>query len=239
MKLSKRLEHLAAMVSKNKRVADIGTDHGWLPIKLVLEGIATKAIAMDLREGPLSRAMIHIKEYGLEERIQTRLSDGMQELHKNEVDTIVIAGLGGELMIDILKERPDLYQKEFILSPHSEWKAVRQFLREQRMDIVDEDMVLDEKKYYIIIKTKGQKFHEDSKLGVSKHDDLECRDLFGPILIQKKHPVLRTYLEKEQIQYTRILQLLEQKDLDANGQARMREIKQYLDRIEKTWSEIR
>ncbi len=244
MKLSKRLEHLASMVSKNSKVADIGTDHALLPIKLVLEGTAQCAIAMDLRSGPLERAREHIKAYGLEEKIQTRLSDGMRELRENEADSIVIAGLGGELMIEILRAREDLFHKEFILSPHSEWKAVRKYLREQGLNIVDEDMVLDERnKYYIMLKVKGSAHRDgnDSRGNHGKTVDPDASgryDCFGAILIQKKHPVLLSYLDREEKMYMRILNDLRKKNPGENLQLRIRAIRNYLEMIQTTRCEM-
>ena len=101
--LSKRLEAVAGLIKRNGTLADVGTDHGYIPIAMVLRGHVEKAIAMDLRTGPLERARKHITAYGLEDRIETRLSDGVSALAKNEADSIVVAGMGGELVIHILE----------------------------------------------------------------------------------------------------------------------------------------
>ena len=95
VRLSSRLERIASMVKDNAVLADIGTDHGFIPVKLVDEGRIQKAIACDLRSGPLERARAHIREYGLENQIETRLSDGLCEIVAGEVDTVLIAGMGG------------------------------------------------------------------------------------------------------------------------------------------------
>ena len=102
VRISDRLRTVAHMCNKGAVVADIGTDHGYLPIYLVQEGIAPSAIAMDLRKGPLEKAKKHICDNCLEDRIQTRLSDGLEKLSENEDDIIIfideihtIVGAGG------------------------------------------------------------------------------------------------------------------------------------------------
>lgn len=122
MKLSKRLETIASFIPEGSKVADIGTDHGYIPIHLVQEGKATHAIAMDVRTGPLCRAQSHIAEAGLSDMIEVRLSDGLLKLEKDEADCVVIAGMGGELMIHILEEGRHLwdYIPNWVLSPQSE-----------------------------------------------------------------------------------------------------------------------
>ena len=102
MKLSKRLELVASFVPKGSRIADIGTDHGHLPICLVEQGICPGAVAMDVGRGPLGRANAHIREHGLSGVIETRLSDGLARLRPGEADTVVMAGMGGQLVIHIL-----------------------------------------------------------------------------------------------------------------------------------------
>ena len=104
MKLSKRLEMIASFVKPGSRLADIGTDHGYIPIALTERGVILSALAMDVRKGPLERAREHIGEAGLAEQIETRLSDGLEKLKAGEADTVVIAGMGGELEIHILEE---------------------------------------------------------------------------------------------------------------------------------------
>lgn len=102
MKLSKRMQAVAAMVSPGNVLADIGTDHGYVPIALVQEHVIPRAIAMDINEGPLERATAHIREYHLESLIETRRSNGVEMLREGEADSILIAGMGGELIIGIL-----------------------------------------------------------------------------------------------------------------------------------------
>ena len=104
IKLSKRMKAVSSMVTPGGMLADIGTDHGYVPISLVQRKKVKRAIAMDVNIGPLQRANEHIREFKLEEYIETRLSDGVEKLEVGEVDSILIAGMGGELVIRILTE---------------------------------------------------------------------------------------------------------------------------------------
>ena len=122
MELSKRLKAVAGLVTEGASVADIGTDHGYVPIWLIQSGRAAKVIAMDVNEGPLERARGHIRSKRLENVIFTRKSDGLQALHVGEADTMIAAGMGGGLVIRILENSPEITAdlKEFILQPQSE-----------------------------------------------------------------------------------------------------------------------
>ena len=98
IQISRRLQSVAAFVQEGKRLAEVGCDHGYIPIYLLQKKKIEKAIAMDINQGPLMRAKEHIQEWGLENYIDTRLSDGVKALKPNEVQSIVIAGMGGPLM---------------------------------------------------------------------------------------------------------------------------------------------
>lgn len=183
------------MALEKSRVADVGTDHGYIPIALVERGIAVNAIAMDLRPGPLRRAEDHIRQAGLWGMIQTRLSDGLSKLSPGEADVAVIAGMGGELIIHILDEGRHVWQDmgRFILSPQSDLDKVRRYLREQGFGFIDEAMVEEEGKFYTVMavsQTEGMPWIPAW--------DQESIYLYGPVLIEKKDPVLLRFLDKEQ-----------------------------------------
>ncbi len=154
MELSGRLQAVASLVTAGHRVVDIGTDHAYIPIYLVRKGLADSAIAMDINEGPLKRAKEHVKESGMEGKIGLRLSDGFEKLRPSEADTAVLAGMGGPLMIRLLKEYPEtvLSLQELILQPQSEIAKVRAFLLEEGFFFLREDMVKDDGKYYPMMK---------------------------------------------------------------------------------------
>jgi len=149
--MKERLQILADMVSEVRCIADIGTDHGFLPIELVRTGKAHFAIAMDIASGPLERAKAHICEAGLSDRIECRLSDGFDKLDPQEADAAVIAGMGGDLMADIISRKPYAV-RELILSPHSHPEKVRAVLRICGYCIREERMIADDNKYYVFIK---------------------------------------------------------------------------------------
>lgn len=192
--LSKRLKALANMVTDGNRLADIGTDHGYIPIYLCQTGKIPSALAMDIGKGPLQQAQTHIAEHGLSEQIKTRLSDGMAALQFGEADTILIAGMGGGLVMKILSEGAEKLtgKEELILQPQSEIALVREFLRVRNFQILNEDMILEDGKYYPMMKVSQQKAAEQTKILPQ-----EVADAFGPVLLQKRHPVLKEWLEWE------------------------------------------
>ena len=153
-RLSERMKRIADLVTPGLTVADVGTDHAFIPVFLVSEGRSPRALAMDVNQGPLQRAAEHIRQYGMQDRIETRLSDGLQNMRRGEAESIIISGLGGNLMIRILSAGEDVLAqvKELILQPQSEIARVCAFLREQGWMIADEDMVLEDGKYYRMMK---------------------------------------------------------------------------------------
>lgn len=152
--LSDRLSAIVSMVTPGNRVCDIGCDHGFVPIYLVKQGISPSALAMDVREGPLSQAKIHIRDYNLENLIQTRLSDGLSAFRAGEAETLICAGMGGRLLMRILSEEADKAAsfRELILQPQSEVGQFRAFLRRQGYLCVDENMIEEDGKFYPMMK---------------------------------------------------------------------------------------
>ena len=102
--LNNRLNLCASMVRKGKRIADIGTDHAYLPVWLVRAGFASFALACDIKAEPLSQGELTIKKYHAEDLVKTRLCDGLNAVSPDEVDDIIIAGMGGETIVHILSE---------------------------------------------------------------------------------------------------------------------------------------
>ncbi len=197
MRLSDRLELVVSFVKPGSRVADVGTDHGYVPIALIERQIAESAIAMDVRQGPLDRAEEHILQHGLENRIGVRLSDGVEKLEAGEADTVIAAGMGGQLIIHILEGGRRLGQDvaHWILSPQSEPDKVRYYLQENGFVISREDMVEEEGKYYVVM---------DAVPGVMRELS-PAEALYGPCLIRGRNPVLKKFLEHESALYGQIL----------------------------------
>ena len=192
IRISDRLRIVAHMCDKGAVVADIGTDHGYLPIYLVQEGIAPSAIAMDLRKGPLEKAKKHICDNCLEDRIQTRLSDGLEKLSKNEADIITICGMGGRLIADIVTKGKDVITQNTILvvSPQSEVGEFRHFLVSQGFEIEDEQMLKEDGKYYFVIKCRKSEESVCSEFSETQYQ-------YGWKLLDSKDKTLYEYLIKE------------------------------------------
>lgn len=166
LKLCARLKACADFVSNAQIVADIGTDHALLPIYLLRHGLSKGAIACDLRPGPLKSARANIRLYGLDQKISCRLSDGLDALKPEEIDTVIIAGLGGESIIKII-ENSFLLEKDnnikIILQPMSKLESLRLFLRENSLFINEEKLVLDRGHIYTVMELRysNELRHED------------------------------------------------------------------------------
>lgn len=217
MKLSERLQAVCNLTSGGNCVADIGTDHAYLPMELIRQGKYHLAIAMDINEGPLERAREHIEKEKLQERIQTRLSDGLEALEPGECSSVVIAGMGGALTIQILEHGKELRDtiSEWILQPQSELYKVRQYLLENGYIICREDMVFEDGKFYPMFQVRK---------GVDQpYTEMEL--LYGRHLLREKHPILVAYLLKEiKTKEQIIMKLQEQKQNPERVQELQREI---------------
>ena len=216
MPLSERLTAVANLITPGLRVADVGCDHGYLSIHLIKNNISRHVIAMDVRVGPLERAMDHVNEAGLEGDIELRLSDGLDALNEDEVDCVVLAGMGGRLMIDILDRGSErcLEIQEFILQPQSEIETLRHFLEDNGYRIISEDIVLEDDKFYPMMKV----IHGNMDLG----SDVYYR--YGSILLREQHPILRAYLRRERNMLLEIRTGLLASEETERVEARLREI---------------
>lgn len=229
MQLSERLTKVVSMVTDGNRLADVGTDHGYVPIYLYESHRIPGAIAMDIGKGPLERAKLHIAESGLSDVIETRLSDGLGALKAGEADSIVIAGMGGPLMIKILSAHPEVTAsaKELILQPQSEISQVRAWLGDQSYEITEEHMVFEEGKYYPMFKAMKNP-------GMRKPDPLECK--FGCLKKLQEPEILIAFLQKEIAAKKDILQKLTENTTE-KSKARAEELRLLISDYEKTLSE--
>ena len=203
-RIPKRMLAIANLVDNSKVLADVGCDHAYISINLLEKGKVERIIASDLREGPLNIARDNIRLYGFEDRIETRLCAGLCGYEAGEVDTILISGMGGMLVKEILSESIDVVKMAdtLILEPQSDLRVVRAYLKDIGFEIIDEDMLNEGGKYYQIIKAVK------SKERIEDCDDLGAmaENEFGPILIKKKHPVLLEFLKKRKHHFERLLQ---------------------------------
>ena len=151
--LKGRLSCCARLVREGSRLADIGTDHGYLPIALCEAGRIPCAVACDINEGPLQSARENISRHGLSDRIVTREGDGLAPVSADEADDIVIAGMGGELIAAILDRCPWVKDgtKRMILQPMTRHEALSRWLYENGFAILRQEAVYGDGKYYTVI----------------------------------------------------------------------------------------
>jgi ribosomal protein L11 methyltransferase (prmA) len=224
MRLSKRLQTIADFVKKGAVVADIGTDHAHIPIYLIKNNIISKAYACDINIGPLEKAGENIKYFGVQ-NIELRLSNGLEKLKTDEADTVIIAGMGGELITDILERGRRFFEskRKFILSPHTKIDEVRKYLLSNGFEITKEDMCIDEGKFYTVM---------EAKYTENKEMYSEAEFLYGKYLIENKHPVLLRFLKKEEAKYISILSNI------GLNEERKTELRHRLDIIKETINEM-
>ncbi len=148
--LSKRLNAVASLVKSGSSVADVGTDHGYIPVYLVKNNISPFAVAMDINEKPLASCKALVKEEGLEDIIQTRLSNGLEKLNKGECDTVIIAGMGAEMIVDILSNCDFVNELHLILQPMTHPELARKYLFDNGFEINNDFIITDGKHSYSI-----------------------------------------------------------------------------------------
>lgn len=237
--LSKRLETVASCVSTSGTVADIGCDHGFTSIYLIENEMAKCGIAMDINKGPLEKAKQHIAQAGLKDKIETRLSDGLDKLEAGEADTILISGMGGALIRDILMKEKDktLSVDELVLSPQSEIYLVRKCLHELGFFIEMEKMVFDMGKYYVAIKAVNKNKNITGSVDDSKIIYDESDYVYGKYLIDTKDKILCEFLDKEKERMERVIVSLRKSGMSEEDISKQKISSEY-DLLRKTISRI-
>ena len=155
MELTPRLRAMAEQVPRGAKLADIGTDHGYLPVWLILNGVVDTAIASDLREGPLDRARQTAAHYGTAEQISFRLCGGLDGIARSEVDHIAIAGMGGDTIAQILAAAPWTRDKTLLLQPMTALPALRRWLGQNGYAIRAERVAREGQRLYSIWTVTG------------------------------------------------------------------------------------
>lgn len=208
MELTKRLEAIACFVSPGSIVADVGTDHGYIPIYLVEKGIINQAYAMDINAGPLERAHKNIQTKGFASSIETILSDGLEALEGRKVDVLIIAGMGGMLIKKILEEAKEqlLCIPDMILSPHLDVDMVRRTIHGLGYCIEKETMVEEEGKFYpILVCHHGHEIYNNR---------IEYK--YGKKMLEGNHPTYRLFLMKQKTSLEAIVNRLEHSNTPAS-----------------------
>ena len=182
--LSPRLDAIAALVPNGARIADVGTDHALLPVKLLLSGRCSSAVATELRPGPLSRAKSNAEKYGVE-KIRFILCDGLEEIRPGEVDTVIIAGMGGENIAGILERAPWTNDGvTLLLQPMSRPEELRRFLCSAGFEITSERLVMDSGRIYSVICARGGEpaSYTEAELYTGRYEQISGEALFLPLL---------------------------------------------------------
>lgn len=190
VKLTPRLQAIADKVPPGSRVADIGTDHAYIPVYLLVNRLSPNVIATDSRQGPLATAGDNLNLFSLSQVSQLRLGAGLSVLKEEDrVETVIIAGMGGETICSILAADISLLKSGLllVLQPMTNGAAVRKWLVDNRFEIIDEDIASEDDDYYEIIVAKWSgtvQVIEEKLLAV------------GPVLVANKHPLLKPLLGK-------------------------------------------
>lgn len=220
MELGKRLTKVADLIMPAETLADVGCDHGYLSVYLVENERCRRVIAMDINKGPLQKAKENIERFGYGDYIETRLSDGIAKLKKDEAEGFVCAGMGGPLALQILWNDRDKIQnmKQIVLQPQSELWLVRRTLKEWGFLIEKEDIELEDGKYYFMMRIRpGNKFDmskppetdavlfkdaenmQNADVCVVSEEAKQCYayELYAKELLDAKDELLREYICKE------------------------------------------
>lgn len=201
VKLNKRLLAVSEFVDENSSIIDVGCDHGYLSIYLSQTKNLNKIIASDIKEGPLKSAQENIKKYKVEDKVKTKLGNGIDPIEP-DIDTIIISGMGGLNMIGILKYCKDKYKNvnTIILSPNSDTYKLRKEICKLGFYIEDENLVSEKNIIYPIIKFKrGKKKY--------KYKDY----LYGPVLIKQQDQLFLNYMQKEKATKEKLIAALPKK----------------------------
>ncbi|MCB2354253.1 tRNA (adenine(22)-N(1))-methyltransferase [Clostridium estertheticum] len=197
MELSIRLKCIVSMIEKCDSVIDVGTDHGYVPIYLVQKGITKKAIASDINRGPVEKAKKNINRNNAANEISCRLGSGLSTVKEGEVQVAIIAGMGGNLIRDILETDLDIVKKlkYMVLQPVQNAEVLREYLYKIGYEFIDEEICYDDGKFYEIIKVRY-----DSNPKVLDNIYYEI----SKILLDKKHLVMKEFIEYKLHKYSKV-----------------------------------
>lgn len=205
VQLSKRLNKVVSYVEKGSSVADIGSDHAYLPVYLVRNNIAVKAVAGEVNKGPLLSAQNQIDKCGLGKQIKAKLGYGLAVLEEEDVDTITIAGMGGPLITQILEEGKERLTpiKRLILQPNIAAEKIRRFLLIHQWELKAESILEEDGHIYeVLMAEKGDPLAQYG-------ENLEKELWLGPLLLQEKSSVFLKKWQQELLELKRIQKQLE------------------------------
>ncbi len=192
--ISVRLRSIINMVPQTETVADIGCDHGKVAVTLIKEGRVKRAVCSDISGRSLDKARKRVSARKMEDRVSLREGDGLSVLDAGEADVIVLAGMGGELIADILDAGADKVPDTLVLSCNTASGKLRQWLCANGYYIIDEAIEYENRRYYpVILAKKGQS---------AELSDIELE--FGPVLLKKKPKPLKFFV-RQRIEKTKVI----------------------------------
>lgn len=223
MELSRRLKTLANYLEGAKSFIDIGTDHGYVPIYAVKNNIVDRAIASDINKGPTEKAKINVSFEGLSNKIDVRLGGGLSVLNIGEVEAVLMAGMGGNLIRDIIKNDINKVKnlKFMVLQAPQNPEVLREYLYTNNFEIIDEDLCFDEGIYYEIFKVKYD--NNPLKIEVISKYDYEI----SPILLKNNNPLIKDYIKFKIAKYEKIFDFI--KDNSEGALKRKAELKKKIE----------
>ncbi|MFP7297604.1 tRNA (adenine(22)-N(1))-methyltransferase [Neobacillus niacini] len=205
-KLSLRLETVAKYVPKNSRLADIGSDHAYLPSFLAKNGVITFGIAGEVVKGPFQSAEKNVRAQGLTSMISVRMGDGLEVIQPGEVDCVTIAGMGGTLIANILETGKEKLSsvKRLVLQPNINAIAIRNWLVDHEWELITEEIIEEDNKIYeIVVAERGDPLKPYRNLNI------ETGLLVGPFLLERKENVFKKKWSFEIKNWKRIYEQLE------------------------------
>lgn len=228
--LSLRLQTVVNYIPQGFRLADIGSDHAYLPCHVVSKGTVPFAIAGEVVEGPYNSAVKQVQQEGLEAKISVRLGNGLEVINSGEVDCITICGMGGTLISNILDRGKSKLQeiKRLILQPNIGSSSLRRWLLENDWMLINEDIVAEDGKVYEILVAE----HGDPYTGYER-DDLEAGLLLGPYIKKKKNAAFIQKWEGEKANWHRILKQLQHAEDSLQNQMKKQELLQKIQIVEE------
>lgn len=218
-KLSKRLEIVASQIDRGMSLADIGSDHAYLPCYCVLSEICPRAVAGEIAEGPLLSARKQVEKAGLVNAIEVRKGNGLQVIAPGEVDCIAIAGMGGALITEILETGKEKLSgvSRLVLQPNVGAWLIRKWLLENAWELTAEHLVEEDGKIYeILTAERGEPLRP--------YRDLESELLMGPFLLKERTGVFRSKWIQEYKQWKHILQQLEKAENQADAEEKKQKL---------------
>lgn len=228
MKLDNRLAAIAGLVPKGSRLADIGSDHAYLPCALVREGQVAHAIATDKNEGPYEAAKRTIQDEELIGQVEARLGDGLAPIKPGEVDVLSISGMGGNLMQEILAAHPEVLESvsTVVLQPQNAAEELRGWIYDRGWHIDEEELAIEDDRIYTILRAVRGKREKPAPILLA----------VGPVLWEKKPPLLQAYMEQLIFSCRRVLTGMEGSEA-ARRSEKYREMQQRMKELEAhlTW----